>query len=63
MLSEAKTTPAKTADMCSSIKEWYGPAGSKIVGLITWSNAPPLKDKPAASAAKDEKGGGKHRPK
>jgi len=38
-LSEATSSPSKQEAMCADIKDKYGPAGSRIPGLITWQNA------------------------
>ena len=38
-LSEATSSPGKQEAMCADIKSKYGPAGSRIPGLITWQNA------------------------
>ncbi len=41
-LAAAADTAAKRNSLCSDIKGWYGPQGSRIAGLITWKrNAAP----------------------
>jgi hypothetical protein len=56
-LSEATSTPSKKEAMCADIKGWYGPAGSRIPGLITWQNAgAATPDKSAAATTPGRKG-------
>ena len=40
-LVETADTPSKRESLCSDIKGWYGPQGSRISGLITWNSAGP----------------------
>ena len=37
-LSDAQSSPAKQASMCSDIKAWYGPYGSRFADLIKWES-------------------------
>ena len=51
-LSGALSTPNKQASMCADIKDWYGPLGSRIPGLLTWERTvAPATDKAAKSPA------------
>lgn len=58
----ALDTPNKQVAMCADIKAWYGPSGSRFVGLITWGSAAAasVPDRPAATAGKGRRrsGGG-----
>jgi hypothetical protein len=62
-LGDALAVPARTADMCSDIKTWYGPSGSRIAGLVTWKDAPAAAAAPAKKAAAEggKKGRGQKR--
>lgn len=37
---EAAADKDKKRRMCESIKEWYGPSGSRVPGLVSWAGAP-----------------------
>jgi hypothetical protein len=57
-LTDALATPNKQEAMCTDIKAWYGPLGTRIVDLIRWERAASATaDKPAAPAKGDRKGG------
>ena len=52
-LGDALATPSKQAAMCADIKGWYGPGGSRFLGLIQWESAAAASssDKPASTTA------------
>ncbi len=52
-LSEALSSPSKQAALCSDIKGWYGPYGSRFADLLKWESTPSVADtdKPAATAS------------
>jgi hypothetical protein len=57
-LTDALATPNKQEAMCTDIKAWYGPLGTRIADLIKWERAASATaDKPAAPAKGDRKGG------
>lgn len=62
-LAEAANTPSKRDEKCSDIKSWYGPAGSRIAGLISWtketsSSTPKSKSARQGSASRRGRGQG-----
>jgi hypothetical protein len=61
-LSDARSSPSKQEAVCSDVKTWYGPFGSRFADLIKWDNSPSTaasdKSAPATTAA----GKGKRRP-
>ena len=52
-LSDALSSPSKQAALCSDIKGWYGPYGSRFADLLKWESTPSVADtdKPAATAS------------
>ena len=56
-------TPTAIASRCEEMKSLYGPAGSKIAGLLTWPQAgpPPTTVGKSTSSDTGRKGGGKRR--
>ena len=36
----APLSPTAQTSRCEEMKDWYGPSGSKIAGLLTWPQAP-----------------------
>jgi len=57
-LADAATTPSKQEAMCSDIKGWYGPQGSRIAGLIGWKREAPTdtKAKPSSQGSTPRRG-------
>ena len=58
VLADAISTPQKTDTLCTEIKAWYGPIGSRIADLLVWAEAPPP-DKPKAATATAKGDGGR----
>jgi hypothetical protein len=56
-LAEASKNQDKQASMCSDIKEWYGPLGSRISELIKWKReaSTEAKVKPSSSTSETRK--------
>ena len=58
-LTAAAGTPSRRDSLCSDIKGWYGPVGSRIAGLITWKrDAAPSDSQPRSTG---DAGGGRRR--
>jgi hypothetical protein len=55
-LTEVSNTPSKQEAMCSDIKEWYGPSGSRLSGLITWKRELPAQTKATSSSQAPDSG-------
>ena len=47
-VAAASDKPDMRDRMCSEIKAWYGPAGSRIADLLRWKPEPPADGKPKA---------------
>jgi hypothetical protein len=60
-LLEMPSSPAKIETMCSQIKEWYGPVGTRFSDLIGWKrdSASDSKARPASGASEGRKGKGR----
>jgi hypothetical protein len=57
-VAEASKSQGKQASMCSDIKEWYGPLGSRISVLTKWKReaSTEAKAKPSSSTSETRKG-------
>ena len=57
-LLETPSSPAKIETMCSQIKEWYGPVGTRFSDLISWKQDRPSDSnaKPVTGASQGRKG-------
>ena len=60
-LSDALSTPNKQAEMCADIKDWYGPLGSRIPGLLKWNRAAAAAPDKAANSSSSAGGRGRRR--
>jgi hypothetical protein len=51
-LTDAQSSPAKQSSMCTDIKAWYGPYGSRFADLIRWESggASATSDTPQSTA-------------
>jgi hypothetical protein len=59
-LTEAAAMPNRQEAMCTDIKAWYDPQGSRIADLVTWGSATPpdaVPDKAAGAKSGNRKGG------
>jgi hypothetical protein len=55
-IAAGSSTPSKQEAMCSDIKEWYGPSGSRLSGLITWKREPPTQTKSSSNSQSPDSG-------
>jgi hypothetical protein len=57
-LVEALASPSRQEAMCTDIKAWYGPQGSRILGLINWKReaSTEVNAKPSSPPSETRKG-------